>query len=195
MPSHAAAAIFRALESNTVLEEILIEGVPRRQRGIADGQLIESLPRMKGLKRLYVRAKTLKCYFQAASFLPSIQQNTSLEHINTEIDSYTRHRKAVILFYNALARNCSLRRAGELLALQPFSGMPIRSKSGLWCMAFEKFGANSDYRTDGNGSYTGASAIFKILQARPAILGKQLKRPVQTDLPQCHVPDNESAVC
>lgn len=50
--------------------------------------------------------------------------------------------------------------------------MPIGSKGGLWCKAFEKFGKLF------HGSHAvGASAVCYILQKRPAFLELQLRRP------------------
>jgi hypothetical protein len=87
-----------------------------------------------------------------------------------------------------------------LLQLQPNTDLPIRSKSGIWCWAFAKIAQLGHGRelikkdlycgnrvcrgeseqwdpSDLRAVYTGASAVFKILQKRPAILEPQLKRP------------------
>jgi hypothetical protein len=57
-PSYAAAMIFQALESNSALEELMLGELSRYPQII--GQLIASLPRMKGLKRLYMRFEEWK---------------------------------------------------------------------------------------------------------------------------------------
>jgi hypothetical protein len=108
-------------------------------------------------------------------FLPAIQQNTSLVELpglNTDDFYYSvfseDHFKVpvIMVINNILDRNRAMYRADLLLALQPRAGMPIRSRSGIWYMAFGKLAKGI------GGAYIGVSAIFKILQARPAILEK-----------------------
>jgi Ran GTPase-activating protein (RanGAP) involved in mRNA processing and transport len=126
----AATTIFRALESNTVLEEMRIEqfDVGVGQQGMS--QLIASVPRMKGLKRLHLNDRDLKlCLRQLDSFLPALHQNTSLQ-VLSPLDSATfqpgiKYVVAVAVAKNVLARNCVLKKANALLALQPRTGMPI----------------------------------------------------------------------
>jgi hypothetical protein len=118
-----------------------------------------------------------------------------------------QYKGAVVATKNILARNRSWRRADLLLVpRQPRTLLPIAAKSGIWCMAFAKMTSNdgqskeeetinttddsvssnesqSDYEEEDDDSaadnvtYSGASAIFKILQARPAILQPLLQRP------------------
>jgi Leucine Rich repeat len=124
-----------------------------------------------------------------------LHQHTSLEEFTIEQFDHdsSQQEEAVFAIDNILARNVSMRHSKELLAL-PRTGLSIRSKSGIWYMAIAKMGTSSHQQADrydddddvdsdsdssgGNGtdyaaaptSYPGASAIFKIFQARPAIL-------------------------
>jgi hypothetical protein len=108
-------------------------------------------------------------------FTDALRRYSSLEKM-TGIDAL---RFPVINDF--LARNCAMHRATALLALQPRTGRPIASKSGLWCVVFAKLapalGRPASIQVGGVPGYPGASAIFQILQARPAILEKQLRRP------------------
>jgi hypothetical protein len=100
-------------------------------------------------------------------FVSVLRQHTSLE----ELPGHGLDRFPEIK--SLLARNVRIRRAKELLALLPRTGLSIGSKSGLWSKAMEKLSSPPDYAT----TPAGASAIFHIFQARPAILEKQLRRP------------------
>jgi Leucine Rich repeat len=186
-PGSAFAKIFQALESNTVLEHLCLCAPSAGQQAT---QLIESLPRIKGLKRLSLEHWSF--YVQHhASFLPALHQNTSLEEAaqfhnretTLDVNNFPPHRHVVVSVNNTLTRNRSLRRATALLQLQPGTALPIRSKRGLWCRAFDKWGKATPGGSEHGLPLTwpGASAIFKVLQARPAILEKQLKRPASSN--------------
>jgi hypothetical protein len=117
----------------------------------------------------------LTCCLQLPSFVPTLHQNTSLETLpgfDVEKPSFADYQAQVIAVHCILVRNVALARATKLLALHPWTGMSIGSKSGLWCKAFEKFGKPYD-----GARAVGASAIFYILQKRPALLEPQLRRP------------------
>jgi Leucine Rich repeat len=129
------------------------------------------------------------------NFISVLHKHTILEEFTIEFYDYPQQKETVMAIDIILARNRSLKRANALLALQPRTGLPIGSKSGIWYMAMFKMGRfhNADMDDDedddhaegsDNGpdyaaapTYPGASAIFKIFQARPAILEYQLPRP------------------
>lgn len=191
--STAPAMIFQALEHNTVLEYLHMGRLGpatttdgRQQHGV--DQLIDSLPRIKGLRRLELdHADLLRLIQHSSSFQPALLQNTSIEEfpgldvsIRTVQFSLADFQAAIETIHGILARNCTIGRADSLLALQPRTGLPIASKSCTWPMAFAKWGSivvGGVPHTSGRTSVLGASAIFKILSKRPAILEKQLRRP------------------
>jgi hypothetical protein len=131
--------------------------------------------------------------------------NNAIRHFASALHRYSSSLEELLgldldrfaVIRGILFRNRSIRHAQELLALQAGTGMPIASKSGIWCMAMEKFGQqrldqvmidDDDDDEEGEGdsdhgpttavvAYPGASAVYKILQTRPTIFEKQLKRP------------------
>jgi hypothetical protein len=145
----AATTIFRALETNTVLEEIHISRYSSFDEQ-GSSQLIASFPRMKSLKRLHLNVDHFKLLIQHASFIPALRQNTSLEELSPLDDSAPwcgtpmyMYKAAVVAAKMLLARNASIRRAKELLALQPRTGRPIGSKSGIWSIGMAQLGSCS----------------------------------------------------
>jgi hypothetical protein len=78
-------------------------------------------------------------------------------------------------------RDLGVELATALLVLQPGTRRPIGSKSGLWPTAFAELATTAASPSPSTNSgaavpgYPGASAIFKILHARPGILEKQLR--------------------
>jgi hypothetical protein len=138
---------------------------------------------MKGIKQLHL-GDYADC-IQNAAFLPALHQNATIEelpglswrHFPDDDDNGV----TFTVVDNILKRNHSLRYADALLALQPLTGMSIRSKSGIWCNAIAKLATTRRRRSlprNAVATYTGASAVFKILQKRPALLEKQMPRPV-----------------
>jgi hypothetical protein len=102
-----------------------------------------------------------------------LRQRTSLEECTTELD-FIGFPDYDDIVDNSMARNTRLRHAKELLSpRQPRTGWPIGSKSGIWYEAFAKMG-----RRDDNA---GASAIFDILQKRPMLVEKRLRRPPESN--------------
>lgn len=166
------AMILQAFERTARLEELHL------CYGQGDlHHLIEILPRMKGLKRLSVgdlfvldSAGTTGLYRCLASddFASALDQNTYLEEIQGP--EHSRNPDLEGFINPILARNRKLNRARALLTLQPRTGLPIASKSGIWCMAMARLSA-----PDTSGG-SGASAVFHILQTRPALLEQQLRR-------------------
>jgi hypothetical protein len=162
-------------------------------------QLIESLPHMNSLKSFDLNPELLFGGHNGPAVMAALRENSSIVKLVPSFDAPTRHHIALLLH-----RSQGLEHADTLLLpMQPNMGMPIHSKSGIWYMAFEKLSQSvranvlikkdlycvdryrrgireeqSDDRNGGNPAvYTGASAVFKIFQKRPAILEKQLKRP------------------
>jgi hypothetical protein len=185
-PSSVAAMIFQALESNMVLEEIRF-GLFKNPTQSFD-HIIESLPRVKGLKRLHL--DDLDVLLRHSSFLPALRPNPSIEELvsvkyyahrtGLNVNGFAEHREGAMAASSIVSRNRSLRRAISLLALQPRTALPIRCKSGIWCNVFERFTSTINQVSSNNittSASSGASAIFKIVQARPAILEYQLQRP------------------
>jgi hypothetical protein len=88
----------------------------------------------------------------------------------------------------SLTRNRDMNRADSLLHLDPrreqmpirttpSSLLPISSNSGLWYKVLGTFAVQYmlDSNNPHNGSFPGTSAIFKILQERPTIVGPHLQ--------------------
>jgi hypothetical protein len=142
---------------------------------------VESLPRIKCLKWLKLPYEEFMFCLQHCPFLSSLHKNDSLQELDGIHEVLMSHSNqelvAVRTARSIFARNGNLVHAKSLLALQPRTGMPIGSKSGLWYMSFWNWTATS-HQHDNGGAISGASAIYKVFQARPALLEKQLRRPV-----------------
>jgi hypothetical protein len=189
---HRAAArmIFNAL----ALDEIHVAGMSSHGARVIS-LVLESLPRMKGLKRLCLhRLDFLKC-LKDPSFLPTLCKNENLQAMPAmELydEDLIKHQAAVAAVKNVVTRNLNLSRATSLLELQPHTRGPIGNKSGLWHTAFAKFTSGRDH-----GACSGASAIFKILHTRPAIFEKKLRRPTAPNVcsrsggPSTHRPSQQ----
>jgi hypothetical protein len=82
------------------------------QKGYQAGldQLIHSLPRIKGLKRLAMNHGCFRYCIRKASFLPVLHQNTSLETFNG-IQWYRLRAPVRFQIKSIFTRNCGLRRA------------------------------------------------------------------------------------
>jgi Leucine Rich repeat len=175
--SSTSRMIFQALESNTVLEEMHLGQFSNHQQCMA--HLADSLPRMKGLKRLHLCWPLRPIQNE---FLPALHKNTSLEEFpGPNTTKFPENGVLVMAINIILTRNRDMHRADLLLALQPRTGRPVASKSGIWCMTMAKIVGSGNDDSNGEDSravgYPGASAVFKILQKRTAILEKQLRRP------------------
>jgi hypothetical protein len=165
LPGSAAAMMFRALEVNTTLEELLLGRlISFTQPECVVDQLIESLPRMKGIKRLAL--DDWDFFVQNNALLSALNKNASLQDL-PGINEWPLpgQRATVAAMNNVLARNRSLPRVDFLLAPQPKAGVRIDDNSGLWDKAIVKLAKSAD-----NGSHVGASAIFKILRAQIPLL-------------------------
>jgi Leucine Rich repeat len=157
--------IVDALVENTTMNTLHIDN-----NGLTAGSLghITRLVEFKQLKNVHAQDNDVDVdnVEAMANFFRVLHQRTSLEVFQSEL--YDMIPSRVLTVNNVLARNTSLRHANELLApRQPRTGLPIGSKSGIWCDAFAKMGRST----------AGGSAIFDILQKRPALLEKQLPRP------------------
>jgi hypothetical protein len=136
-------------------------------------QLVESIPRMKGLRRLGLcRRSTWKALVNDPTlchrFARALHENTSIEKLlglNLYLDWPAEPEyPAATRLKEILTRNCHLNWAKDLLApRQPgTTGQPIAAKSGIWCNAFARLAP---------------CAIFHKFQTRPTLLEKQLRRP------------------
>ena len=74
------AKVIRVLERNTVLEELELKFDLGEE---AHKQLMESLPKMRGIKKLIFHGQTWRALlYNDPSFLPALHGNTSLEELN-----------------------------------------------------------------------------------------------------------------
>jgi hypothetical protein len=150
------------------------------QRNGDHHQICASLPRMHGLRCFVLH--------DWESFLPlhpllvqAFRENTNLETLpGLDASRYNEFINEITKIMSFLFRNRTMRQARSLLALQPQTGMPFGSKSGIWYMVMERLGRDR----------AGASAIFQILSRRPAIFEVQRRRPAAVAMPQ-----QKSAAC
>jgi Leucine Rich repeat len=157
--------IVDALAGNTTMEVLNLF-----DNNITNKGLVDHITRLLELTRL----KTIDLQCNRYVFVDS----NAMQHFADVLSQHTGLEKLVGLdkkrypaIHNMLVRNVRIRRAQELLApRQPRTNVPIASKSGIWCVALSKLAPRRN-------NSCGASAIFKILQARPAILEKQLRGP------------------
>lgn len=161
------AMMFQALEGNMVLEFLHLRQAVRLDHCRKSvGQFIESLPRIKGLKRLDWR--DLEACLEHAEFLPALRRNTSIEDLpGFEFRHSSNRRPEREEIRNLLIRNQGLRRADSLLQPHTHTGTIIRSNSGVWQQAIVQLAQHQ----------FGASAIFHMLQKRPGLLEPRLRRP------------------
>jgi hypothetical protein len=151
-------------------------------------QLTESWPRMKRLTHLVCDYPIFDLENRLA-MLKALRKNTSIVELTLvdisngdDDDDDDDRNEACLLIAVALKRNQIMQRADALLALQPTTGMPIRTESGLWCNAFAAMS------TQNVEKYIGASAIFKILQQRPTLFFKPLQQPAAAAEPNAALP-------
>jgi Leucine Rich repeat len=165
------------LIGNTTMEELVF-----RFNDITTKGLVHHVTRLIELTRLQtidfrhnrnviVDNNIIQC------FADVLRRHSTLEELclrnGFSLDSLDRYP----VITNMLARNVSIRRSKQLVALQSRTGLLISSKSGIWCKVMAKL---SSPRPDCTSSFRGASAIFHILQTRPGLLEKQRKRPPAT---------------
>jgi hypothetical protein len=114
-----------------------------------------------------------------------LHQNTIIEHFELGLYDWREvspHREVTLAMRAISERNVILNQANALLApRQPRTGVPIASKSGIWSVALAKMGRHKTGTTRDESLHEaryhpGVSAIFKIFQARPAILEYQRPR-------------------
>ena len=192
-----------------------------RDRPICHELLTVRLPRLKTLKTLYLEWDVVRYLRERGNFdipdqrkvLEAFTANTSFEAVDfvTEdlVDLHDRGPRLnglQVAIRNTLVRNRHLHRAKKLLALQRRTRRPIPSTSGIWPVALEKLGKRTGeilhgriffegdpFATDSSLYYVrnGTSAIFKILQTRPAIL--DVHRRQQQQQLRCRRPATATA--
>jgi hypothetical protein len=105
------------------------------------------------------------------NFISVLCQYTSLEYFSGIYLKYCpQHEGALFAIDSIVSRNRILKRANALLEPhQPWTGVPIASKSGIWCVALAKMAESRTYcdvdnvpDTPAVPTYPGISAIFKI---------------------------------
>lgn len=163
-----------ALLGNTTLEKLDISWNRLTPACLGDVTRLVEFTRIKEITCIPYRNSSLNQYLTNDSNAMQhfnrilLQKNTSLEKISgSGFDD-------IVATQVILSRNRGMNRAQSLLALQPRTGSPIPSKCGIWYKAFAKLARRYN---EHEHVYPGVSAIFKILQARPALLEKQLQRP------------------
>jgi hypothetical protein len=106
-----------------------------------------------------------------------LRQHTVLEEFRSDLD----FDDDVMAINNLLARNCMLKRANALLALQPRTGLPIAARSGIWYMAI----ANLPNRGSTNHKSRGVMmmTMHGLLTMMPMTLHLRLIPPMQVHSP------------
>lgn len=163
--------IIQALEEPSNVKDLRLSGL-RSQECI--NQLIASLPRMKSIQRLIVDG--FDVVMLRDEFIPALRQNTSLQVLpGISHDGHPRLSGIAVAMNTILTRNRSLNQVGLLLAPPP---QPTTSMMFLkiWHKAIVKFAMVPNN--------AGCSAIYKLFQARPALLEKRIKRPAPASVLQ-----------
>jgi hypothetical protein len=167
--SSVAVKIFQALGRNKTLENLSLQEI---QQG--DLRLMETLPMMKGLKRLALNhgGRPWKS-FLSNNPVPALRQNTSLDDL-PGLDLryyYDEYRDEVLEIKSLFARNRNVKRVVLLLQQpQPDTGRLIPSSSWILRRAIAQLARDAP---------SGASAIFQMLQIRPTVFDTPMRPPVR----------------
>jgi hypothetical protein len=149
---------------NTTLENLIV------QVDHGDLRLEESLPMMKGLRRMSLGADDYRWHsFLQNHPLAALRRNTNLEDLpDLVLDFYIDYREEIMEIKNLLVRNCNVKRALLLVQPQPDTGNLIPSSSWILRRAIAQLARDTA---------SGASAINQMLQRRPALLDAPMRRP------------------
>jgi hypothetical protein len=134
-----AAVIIRACENdNCKLQVLDVSTRSRNHLPLILDQVFESVPKMKSLKRL-ICDKLFTIRPHHPPIMMALYKNTSIVELKFLRSSVTSFHQYAI--NSILIRNQRLTHAETLVALQPTTHKLISSKSGVWCKAFAKMGA------------------------------------------------------
>jgi hypothetical protein len=155
---HAAAIIQACENDNCKLQVLDVSTCSRNHLPLILDQAFESIPKMKSLKKL-ICDKLFTIRPHHPWMMTAIHKNTSIVELKFDSIVNSSHRHSI---NSIMIRNQCLTHAETLLALQPSTHMPIRSKSGIWYMSFAELGAQL-YRprvNDSDDEYDGPEDYF-----------------------------------
>jgi hypothetical protein len=146
---HLSSAVAVALGRNTTLENLIV------QVDHGDLRLEESLPMMKGLRRMSLGADDYRWHsFLQNHPLVAFRRNTSLEDLpDLDLDFYIDYKEEIMEIKNLLVRNCNVKRALLLVQPQLDTGNLIPSSSWILRRAIAQLACDTA---------SGASAIYQM---------------------------------